>query len=111
MDVESKLPPMDSKQPIEDSSPPGTFDHAELIHEPWHKRFADSFKRDPNARVVNTDSGGGFDLDAAAANTSSSPLHRSLKPRHLQMIAIGGSIGTGLFIGSGIGSLVHFPGR
>jgi amino acid transporter len=24
-----------------------------------------------------------------------------MKPRHLQMIAVGGSIGTGLFVGSG----------
>ncbi|KAK6532097.1 hypothetical protein TWF694_003259 [Orbilia ellipsospora] len=28
-------------------------------------------------------------------------LHRKLKGRHMQMIAIGGSIGTGLFVGSG----------
>lgn len=28
-------------------------------------------------------------------------LKRSLKPRHLNMIAIGGSIGTGLFVASG----------
>lgn len=28
-------------------------------------------------------------------------LRRELKPRHLSMIAIGGSIGTGLFVASG----------
>ena len=28
-------------------------------------------------------------------------LHTSLKGRHMQMIAIGGSIGAGLFVGSG----------
>jgi amino acid permease len=32
---------------------------------------------------------------------NSSPLHRALKSRHLQFIAIGGSIGAGLFIGCG----------
>lgn len=39
--------------------------------------------------------------ERAAKLTASTPLHRSLKNRHLQMIAIGGSIGTGLFVGSG----------
>lgn len=43
---------------------------------------ADSFKRRPET--------GADDL-----------LNKTLKPRHLQMIAIGGSIGAGFFVGSG----------
>ena len=37
-------------------------------------------------------------------------LERSLKSRHVTMIAIGGAIGTGLFLGSGTAihlSLIH----
>jgi amino acid transporter len=37
------------------------------------------------------------DLEAG----ESAKLHRALKGRHMQMIAIGGSIGAGLFVGSG----------
>lgn len=71
---------------------------------PWSLKegfesFKDSFKRydeaelgiDPNLSEV----------EKAAIVTANSPLSRSLKGRHLQMIAIGGAIGTGLFIGSG----------
>ncbi|QRG39641.1 hypothetical protein FDK38_004090 [Candidozyma auris] len=62
-------------------------------------RFVDSFRRfdeseldlDPNLS----------EIEKAAIITAQSPLSRSLKSRHLQMIAIGGAIGTGLFIGSG----------
>ncbi|KAK0731671.1 amino acid permease-domain-containing protein [Lasiosphaeris hirsuta] len=42
-----------------------------------------------------------FDLYAATLNTVNTGLSRELKGRHLQMIAIGGSIGTGLFVASG----------
>ncbi|KAL1968504.1 hypothetical protein VTN77DRAFT_1714 [Rasamsonia byssochlamydoides] len=69
------------------------------------RRILDSFKRDPNAHVTKRGQVGAdgkvFDVETAAANTATSPLHRRLKGRHLQMIAIGGSIGTGLFVASG----------
>jgi amino acid transporter len=34
-------------------------------------------------------------------DTGDNELDRRMKPRHLQMIAIGGSIGAGFFVGSG----------
>lgn len=69
------------------------------------RRMLDSFKRDPHIIMTPKGSMGAdgkvFDVESAAANTANSPLQRRLKGRHLQMIAIGGSIGTGLFVGSG----------
>lgn len=64
---------------------------------PWTTRLVDSFKRDPNAHVTKSSeravSKGGFDHEAAAMATANSGLARKLQGRHLQMIAIGGSIG------------------
>lgn len=61
------------------------------------KRIWDGFKRDPNARATMPGgigaNGGGYDLEGAAQATANSRLARKLKGRHLQMIAIGGSIG------------------
>ncbi|CAI1553848.1 hypothetical protein SEUBUCD646_0K02570 [Saccharomyces eubayanus] len=61
------------------------------------KDFKDSFKRvepieaDPNLT----------EAERVAFITAQTPLKHQLKDRHLQMIAIGGAIGTGLLVGSG----------
>ena len=88
-------------------------------------RFVDSFRRDestgtggdddqppspaaadgfgtPGVQVARDHRGGRYyDIRTATAKTANSLLTRELKGRHLQMIAIGGSIGTGLFVASG----------
>ena len=91
-------------------SPTGSAHNPEFgTTEPHHTstltRWIDSFKRDPNAHAtpkgVVGANGKIFDVEGAAAATADTGLQRKLKGRHLQMIAIGGSIGTGLFVGSG----------
>lgn len=77
------------------------------------RRMLDSFKRDPNFAMtmtpkttVGADSNM-FDPEAAATNTANSPLARRLKGRHLQMIAIGGSIGKHAFFSQSTTSSVR----
>lgn len=67
------------------------------------RRIIDSFKPSPpseNVSIEMKESGEGkvHHDDIEKGETG---LHRTLKNRHLQMIAIGGSIGTGLFVGAG----------
>jgi amino acid transporter len=65
------------------------------------KGFKDSFRRAEGPRLEDVDIDHLTDAERANYKTSTSPLQRKLKGRHLQMIAIGSSIGTGLFVGSG----------
>ncbi|KAK7885763.1 histidine permease [Exophiala xenobiotica] len=91
----------------ESSSDPSAFEgDMHQVKRTFTRRLTESFKRDPNASVTRAsfsapDLHQHYDAEAAAQATAFSPLLRRLKGRHLQMIAIGGSIGTGLFVGSG----------
>lgn len=74
------------------------------------RSFKDSFKA---ADTVTADDFSDNELDVvqrANQNAKNSQLSRRLKNRHLQMIAIGGSIDTGLFVGSGSALATGGPG-
>lgn len=87
------------------SSPPSSafavvepnYDEAALVKSNFVVRVWEGFKRDPSLNTTQTGTVGAdgrlFDVEGAAQATANSPLARKLKGRHLQMIAIGGSIG------------------
>lgn len=67
------------------------------------RSFVDGFRRAPQSSVTNTTN------DGENGETPQPQLQRRLKSRHLQMIAIGGCIGSGLFVGSGSALAIGGP--
>ncbi|KIM38521.1 hypothetical protein M413DRAFT_447751 [Hebeloma cylindrosporum] len=61
----------------------------------------ESFKRAPGTTGGQVVAGGNNVKDLERVLADAPMLQQKMKPRHLQMIAVGGSIGTGLFVGSG----------
>src|SRR5580692_1629697 len=73
------------------------YDDDHLMGQNFGLRILNGFKRDPHRHATPSGVVGAngriFDPHSAAVGTACSPLARKLKGRHLQMIAIGGSIG------------------
>ncbi|KAI0465029.1 Amino-acid permease gap5 [Komagataella kurtzmanii] len=74
----------------------------------FFSRFIDSFKPMPSDENDSDMDTGLTDAQRTAIKTARNPMKQKLKSRHLQLITIGGSIGTGLFIGTG--SALHTGG-
>lgn len=89
-DIDEKLSIAEQAEPVHGS--------IEKISSSRWQNLKDSFRP---ADLTRYDNMGLTDVQKAALATAEAPLARKLKSRHLQMIAIGGSIGTGLFVGSG----------
>lgn len=68
----------------------------------------ESFKLAPGTTGGQVVAGASNVQDLEKVVADAPMLQQKMKPRHLQMIVVGGSIGTGLFVGSG--SALHRGG-
>jgi amino acid transporter len=96
-----------SPSPPHSAATPEKLEPSSPIKRSIPTRMFDSFRRDPNQKATETGEiidlklqrgrDESYDVESAIANTAKSPLVRKLEARHLQMIAIGGAIGTCLY--------------
>ncbi|GAB7328875.1 hypothetical protein MBLNU13_g00746t1 [Cladosporium sp. NU13] len=88
-----------------------SFDNGESSSRGGFGGFVDSFRPAQSFAYVKPDGKITTDSDADSADVQQADqLSQGLKSRHLQMIAIGGSIGTGLFVSSGAALAAGGPG-
>lgn len=78
------------------------FDFKMASHYDDKKQNDESYAMDPVVGQPTIGKNGEYDepVDYEPATAQASGLHRQLKSRHIQMISIGGVIGTGLFLGT-----------
>ncbi|KAF7910876.1 uncharacterized protein EAF01_002385 [Botrytis porri] len=74
------------------------------------ENFRSDAQKDVGPTIFVGTNGRTYNDKAAASNIANTHLVRILKGRHLQMLAIGGSIGTGLFVSSGAALATGGPG-
>lgn len=90
-DLKNFDPAVSGQQP-QNISPPGFYDEEKGLGTSTEKQFYSS--NDSNSHPDDT-------MTREVHDFAEGEVKRELKPRHVSMIALGGTIGTGLFIGTG----------
>ena len=104
--LDNDLIPLTSNSPNEIDSAASTAQVTNLFYQ-----LVDSFKRAPTSGNVSIEMNRSKQREDQENDVEKGEtgLHRKLKARHLRMIAIGGSIGTGLFVASGSALAIGGP--